>query len=220
MVPQTCTPNFKPGSYSIAKPWEQFLQQTLINQYKKGTKVFQHSKSQASKNYYFIKHTTTNKGRATKSQNKYVRTCQDSHQRTLAVQTVLEGWRPVTIRTKHLSTTLVKNPNSANEKIGKQPIFVDYDDIEMGEKPLQQDAADYSKMTINQFISTKYKIGTPPTPIFHQVWGRYLVLDNLLYWNNTKVWRKYYYRNYRWISSITCQLKMHRRYSRTMENSS
>jgi hypothetical protein len=48
---------------------------------------------------------------------------------------------------------------------------LDYDDVVMGDKPLQQNATDYSNLPINEFIRQHYKIGSPPVPIFHQVWG-------------------------------------------------
>jgi hypothetical protein len=49
--------------------------------------------------------------------------------------------------------------------------YLDYDDVTLGEKPHNTDVPDYSEFTINKFILTKYKIGNPPTSIFHQVWG-------------------------------------------------
>jgi hypothetical protein len=48
---------------------------------------------------------------------------------------------------------------------------INHDDVLMGEKPQTMGDTDYSELTINQFILTKYKIGNPPIPIFHQAWG-------------------------------------------------
>jgi hypothetical protein len=49
--------------------------------------------------------------------------------------------------------------------------YLDHNDVIMGEKPHDENATDYSNKTINKFILMKYKIGNPPTSIFHQAWG-------------------------------------------------